>query len=189
MKLAQITRYPFKSLQGEVLASAEIESDGLRGDRCWGIRDAITGKVLNGQGAGTAVRECSLVAPTAASCDTAHRREVSRARADRCGALGVARQAGTPRELERRACRGAEYFADATDDESEAIEWTMPADRFVDALPLLVLTSSSLRTAGALYPAGDWQPAGSVRTSWWTSRATGGRGRLVRGDDRSHRCR
>jgi uncharacterized protein YcbX len=50
----------------------------------------------------------------------------------------------------------AEYFADATDDASQAIEWTMPADRFVDALPLLVLTTASLRTAAALHPDGDW---------------------------------
>jgi hypothetical protein len=50
----------------------------------------------------------------------------------------------------------AEYFADATDDASEAIEWTMPADRFVDAQPLLVLTTASLRTAAALHPGGDW---------------------------------
>jgi uncharacterized protein YcbX len=50
----------------------------------------------------------------------------------------------------------AEYFADATDDASEAIGWTMPSDRFVDAMPLLVLTTASLRTAGALHPEGDW---------------------------------
>ena len=50
----------------------------------------------------------------------------------------------------------AEYYADATDDASEAIEWTMPVDRFVDALPLLVLTTASLRFAAALHPDGDW---------------------------------
>ena len=51
----------------------------------------------------------------------------------------------------------AEYFADATDDASQPIEWTMPFGRFVDALPLLVLTTASLRTAAGLYPDGDWQ--------------------------------
>ena len=34
----------------------------------------------------------------------------------------------------------AEYFADATDDESQAIEWTMPKDRF---LALALRKSSS----------------------------------------------
>ena len=50
----------------------------------------------------------------------------------------------------------AEYFADATDDTSPAIEWTMPGGRFVDTMPLLVLTTASLRAATALHPAGDW---------------------------------
>ena len=39
----------------------------------------------------------------------------------------------------------AEFFADATDDSSAAIEWTMPQGRFVNALPLLLLTADSLR--------------------------------------------
>src|SRR5207253_6909101 len=50
----------------------------------------------------------------------------------------------------------AEYFEDATDDTSQAIEWTMPAGRFVDAAPLLVLTTASLRAGAALYPDGEW---------------------------------
>jgi uncharacterized protein YcbX len=52
----------------------------------------------------------------------------------------------------------AEFFADATDDTSQAIEWTMPASRFVDAAPLLVLTTASLRTGAALHPRGAWEP-------------------------------
>jgi hypothetical protein len=50
----------------------------------------------------------------------------------------------------------AEFFADATDDTSEAIEWTMPAGRFVDAMPLLMLSTASLRAAQSRYPSGDW---------------------------------
>jgi hypothetical protein len=50
----------------------------------------------------------------------------------------------------------AEYFADATDDISEAIEWTMPPGRSVDAMALLVLTTASLRAGAARYPNGDW---------------------------------
>ena len=50
----------------------------------------------------------------------------------------------------------AEFFADATDDSSQAIEWTMPHGRYVDAAPVLVLTTASLRTAAALHPDGDW---------------------------------
>jgi uncharacterized protein YcbX len=52
----------------------------------------------------------------------------------------------------------AEYFADATDDTSQAIEWTMPEGRYVDAAPVLVLTTSSLHAAASLYPTGAWDP-------------------------------
>ena len=34
----------------------------------------------------------------------------------------------------------------------------MPAGRFVDAMPLLVLTTASLRAGAEIYPAGDWHP-------------------------------
>ena len=34
----------------------------------------------------------------------------------------------------------------------------MPASRFVDAAPILVLTTASLRTAAALHPEGAWDP-------------------------------
>ncbi len=46
MKLAAIWRHPVKSLQGEQLSNAEVDSNGVRGDRCWGIRDERTGKIL-----------------------------------------------------------------------------------------------------------------------------------------------
>jgi uncharacterized protein YcbX len=158
MRLAQITRYPVKSLQGEVVSCADIEPDGLRGDRCWGIRDETTGRVLTGRRAPHLLFAAAALAtdgtpvitlPTGVTCHGPG------AKTD--GALSewlnkpvrLVSSVGAP------AAR-AEYFADATDDASEAIEWAMPADRFVDALPLLVLTTASLRTAAALYPEGDW---------------------------------
>jgi uncharacterized protein len=50
----------------------------------------------------------------------------------------------------------AEFFADAVDDTSEAIEWTMPFGRYVDAAPILLLTTASLRIGAGLHPAGVW---------------------------------
>lgn len=34
----------------------------------------------------------------------------------------------------------------------------MPTGRYVDASPILVLTTASLRTAARLYPDGVWEP-------------------------------
>jgi uncharacterized protein YcbX len=52
----------------------------------------------------------------------------------------------------------AEFFADSTDDTSEAIEWTMPVGRYVDAAPVLVLTTASLRAGAERHPQGVWDP-------------------------------
>jgi len=51
----------------------------------------------------------------------------------------------------------AEYFAEATDDASRAIEWTMPKGRFVDAFPLLLTTTAGLRVGASVYSSGTWE--------------------------------
>jgi uncharacterized protein YcbX len=49
-----------------------------------------------------------------------------------------------------------EYFEDATDDNSRVVEWNMPAGRFVDTYPLLVLTTSSLQAGARALPSAVW---------------------------------
>jgi len=158
MRLAQITRYPVKSLQGEVVPTAEIEQDGLRGDRRWGILDEATGKVLTGRRAPQLLFAAAALAPDGLPVITLPTGET-------CHGPGVGTDTALSSWLEKPVrlvgsvgapAGQAEYFADATDDASEAIGWTMPDNRFVDASPLLVLTTASLRTAAALHPRGDW---------------------------------
>ena len=158
MHLTQIMPYPVKSLQGEAVSSGEIDLNGLRGDRSWGIRDEATGKVLTGRRA----PELLFATATLASDETP---VITLPTGTTCHGPGAQTDAALSEWLEKPVrlvnsvgvpAGRAEYFADATDDGSEAIEWTMPADRFVDAHPLLVLTTGSLRTAAALHPEGDW---------------------------------
>ena len=47
--VAQLWRYPVKSMQGERLTAVEVQPDGLDGDRRWGVRDEDTGRVLTGR--------------------------------------------------------------------------------------------------------------------------------------------
>jgi uncharacterized protein YcbX len=158
-RLVEIWRYPVKSFQGEQLPHAAIEASGARGDRCWGVRDETTGRIL------TARREPQLLL-AAASLTADDEPELTLPDGVRCCGSGARTDAllsdwlGKPVTLApATGDRGAtaEYFADATDDTSQPIEWTMPPDRFVDAMPLLVLTTSSLRAGARLYPAGQWQ--------------------------------
>jgi uncharacterized protein len=43
VRVAELWRYPVKSLQGERLRSAEVGPEGLAGDRQWALFDAATG--------------------------------------------------------------------------------------------------------------------------------------------------
>jgi len=155
--VAQLWRYPVKSMQSERLAAVEVQADGLDGDRRWGVRDERTGRVL------TARREARLLEATASLNASA---EPVIELPDGSGLVGAGDATDSalsdwlerPVRLVEAAAQGdrAEYFADATDDASEAIEWTMPPERFVDAMPLLLLTTASLRAGAALHPAGEW---------------------------------
>jgi len=159
MQVVGLWRYPVKSLQGEPLDSARVEADGLVGDRRWGIRDERTGRIL------TARRRPELLHAAASYGDDLPRVTLPD------GGVAVGPGARTDRLLSEwlsspvslvastaGAPGRAEFFADATDDASEAIEWTMPVSRYVDAAPVLVLTTASLRTAAGLHPDGVWDP-------------------------------
>jgi uncharacterized protein YcbX len=157
-QLVAIWRHPVKSLQGEQLAAGTVDDDGLRGDRVWGIRDNDTGKILTGR------REPRLL-DAAASLREDGQTEIVLPDGTTLHGMGDATDEalsdwlGRPVTLDAAvgaAGARAEYFSDATDDTSDAIEWTMPPGRFVDAMPLLVLTTASLRAAAAFYPDGKW---------------------------------
>jgi len=158
MRVAQLWRYPVKSLAGERLPALTLVADGVLGDRAWGILDHGDGRIL------TARREPQLLFASA------------RLRADGVPQItlpsgkellgpgpatdfALSAWLGKPASLVAAAESQdgrAEYFADATDDTSQAIEWTMPAGRFVDSAPVLVMTTAGLRSAAAAYPAGAW---------------------------------
>lgn len=159
MELAGVWRYPVKSLQGEPLDAAYVEGDGLFGDRRWGIRDHHTGRIL------TARRRPELLAASASydgdvpliSLPDGRTARGPGGDTDRMLSDWLQSQVSLVASAASDPGR-AEFFADATDDTSQAIEWTMPARRYVDNAPLLVLTTSSLRAGEARHPDGVWDP-------------------------------
>ncbi len=159
MEVIGLWRYPVKSLQGEHLDSASFIEGGVEGDREWGIHDQRTGRIL------TARRRPELLAAAARYDDSMPFITLPDGRAasgpgSRTDSL-LSEWLDAPVSLVSSARSGggrAEFFADATDDSIEAIEWTMPQGRFVDAAPVLLLTAASLRTAARLHPDGTWEP-------------------------------
>lgn len=159
MQILGLWRYPVKSLQGEPLAVASLEEDGVRGDRRWGIRDEGTGRILTARRRpdllhASASYDGELPAITLPGGRTfvGPGPSTDRALSDWLS-TPVSLVGSTSREPGR-----AEFFADATDDTSEAIEWTMPIGRYVDAASILLLTTASLRTGTGLHPEGVWDP-------------------------------
>lgn len=159
MKVIGLWRYPVKSLRGERLDSASVQSTGVAGDRIWGLRDLTTGRIL------TARRRPELLHASAAYEGDIP--VITLPDGQRVGGSSPASDAvlsawldGPVSLVTSAAAEGgrAEYFEDATDDSSRAIEFTMPIGRFVDAAHLLVLTTASLRHGESLYAQGTWDP-------------------------------
>jgi uncharacterized protein YcbX len=156
--VSELWRHPVKSLQGESLEQAVIEATGLSGDRSWGIADGETGIVL------TARRVPSLLHASCRLTDGGV--EVELPDGEVLAAPGEHANDALSKWIGRRVslvhaesvdAGVGEYFEDATDDDSAVVSWTMPPGRFVDALPLLVITTASLRQGRALYPDGAWE--------------------------------
>jgi hypothetical protein len=157
-RVAELWRYPVKSLLGERLPALSLAADGVAGDRMWGIEDCSNGRILTGRREPRLLFAASRVGPDGLPVITLpEAREIH--------GLGPATDAALSAWLgkavrlvsaaESQAPR-AEYFADPTDDSSEALEWTMPDGRFVDAFPVLLMTTAGLRGGASLYPAGRW---------------------------------
>jgi uncharacterized protein YcbX len=158
VRVTELWRYPVKSLQGERLDEVAVESSGLSGDRGWGIVDCETEMVL------TARRMPALLLAGASVIDDGVEVRLPdgdvviapNAHADNV----LSKWLGRPVALVRAESFGpgvGEFFEDATDDNSAALSWTMPPGRFVDAFPLLVITTASLRQGRSLHPDGAWE--------------------------------
>jgi uncharacterized protein len=156
--VAELWRHPVKSLQGESLSEALVEGTGLSGDRRWGIVDDETGMVL------TARRVPSLLLANARLTDTGVELLLPggdvlvapSTHADDVLSKWIGRRVSLV-HAESIGPGVGEYFEDATDDGSAVVSWTMPPGRFVDALPLLVVTTASFRQGRALHPDGAWE--------------------------------
>ncbi|MFO1329459.1 MAG: MOSC N-terminal beta barrel domain-containing protein [Rubrivivax sp.] len=156
--VAELWRYPVKSLLGERLTSLDLVADGIVGDRMWGIQDGADGRILTGR------REPRLLfASSRLGADGQPVVVLPDGRQLHGPGPGTDRALtawlGKPVSLVSAAASQplrAEYFADATDDASRALEWTMPEGRFVDSFPLLLLTTAALAGCAQLYPAGAW---------------------------------
>jgi uncharacterized protein YcbX len=146
-----------KSLQGEALDAADIVGDGVAFDRAWGIRSEATGHILTGRRRPELLLASALVVDDEPLIELPDGHRLHGTGPDVDAALSTwLGEAVELVEAAREPPSLGQYYADAVDDSSALIEWTMPSGRFVDAMPILLLTTSSLRSGAAVHPAGDW---------------------------------
>jgi uncharacterized protein YcbX len=158
LRIAQLWRYPVKSLLGERLTSLSLVGDGVEGDRLWGILDRGDGRILTARREPRLLFAASRMGPGDVPLITLPGGLMLTGpgpATDDALSAWLGKPVTLVSATECDASR-AEYFADATDDGSRAIEWTMPKDRFVDAYPVLVMSTAGMRGGAAAYAAGAW---------------------------------
>ena len=154
--VAEIWRYPVKSMLGERLDGVEVGELGLAGDRAFGVLDVARGAVLSAkrepglfacsaryENGGVAIRlpDASEVAPGDAA-DAALTELIGRP-ARLVAAVDMPR---------------ARLVGEIDPAEDEPSEWDAPPGTFFDASPLHLLTTATLREYRSLYPEGDFDP-------------------------------
>jgi uncharacterized protein YcbX len=155
-RVAELWRYPVKSMQGERLSVATVDAAGITGDRQWAVIDLDSGLAL------TAKREPRLLDSSAAVLDCGDHIEVQialpdgsvvRGESDASGALSA--QLGRRVELRRADPEVAATYEIAADfeaeDTSELLHWSGPAGTFHDS------TMTRISVA-ALSEMRDWAP-------------------------------
>ena len=152
----RIFRFPVKSMGGEELEEVVVGSDGVVGDREYGVRALDTGRVLSGK------REAGLIRFSARyEGDTLQIMEPGgRLLAEESVPVTVGEELGRPVELVRRS-RTTEVTLEGEPVEArpgEISTWRPPPGTFFDASSLHLISTSTLEALRDLQPTADFDP-------------------------------
>ena len=158
MTVAQLWRYPVKSMQGAQVAALDLGASGAAGDRGWAVVDPAAGKVLS------AKRWPALLGATASIDGDDVTITLPDGSTHAAGDLGTDAAVSAWLDHDVRVQQppsgdGLPYDlpTEAWDDTSPTWEFPgPPGGPFVDVAAAHLLTTASLRAAAALYPDGEW---------------------------------
>lgn len=160
MKVAEIWRYPVKSMLGEQLDQADVGPGGIKGDRRWAVVDKESGVSLS------AKRYADLLRCRAWTSDgevmiripgcreyPAGSVESARGLSDLLGRQVVTRSSETIETIQH------EFPTAVTEGEGEPFLYRPETDAFFDCAPLQLLTTGTLRELKRILPASIIHPA------------------------------
>ncbi len=153
MEIAEIWRYPVKSMLGEQIDQANVSPAGIQGDRRWAVVDAESGVSLSAKRyaellrcrAWTSDGEVMIGLPN--NCEyPAGSTEVADGLSDLLGRQVVTRSADTTETIQH------EFPTAVTEGEGEPFLYEPETEAFFDCAPLQLLTSSTLVELQRLLP-------------------------------------
>lgn len=150
MRVAQVWRYPVKSMQGESLGSLDLGDGRVAGDREWGVRDSSTGSVLTARTAGALLHASARLDGESVRIELPDGRQLREG--DEHTDLALSSYVGQSVHLAR--AKPDEQAAFAMPD----ARWQSLPGSFNDGHPVHIVTTASLRAASALHPDGHWDP-------------------------------
>jgi uncharacterized protein len=156
--IAQIWRYPVKSLQGESLSEGQLTPSGLVGDRAFGIFEQSTDVLLSAkrlpkmlEGSAVLLPGSELVAELSFDGNTLLSNDP---------AINQALSSWLELNVELREPKAGRRSVVETqvdlDDDSQLAEFSTRPGVLFDSCSLNLVSTTSLAAASALYPAGVW---------------------------------
>lgn len=153
MKVAEVWRYPVKSMLGEKLDKAEVEPGGIRGDRQWAVVDAESGVSLS------AKRYKELLSCRAWTNDSGIMIALPDGSEFPVGSTAAANglSALLGREVITRSAEATqtiqhEFPTAITEGEGEPFLWEPGTEAFFDRAPLHLVTTATLSELRNLQP-------------------------------------
>lgn len=180
MHVSELWRYPVKSMLGEAVDAVDVVSDGIVGDRAWAARDEVRGGIRGAKKIGALMRLAAAYDDGPGSAVVITLPDGGRVRAGAAG-TDAAVSAALDHEVtlwprlpateldhyrrgapdsddlleELRAIFGREPdepLPDLSVFPPEILEYESPLGTYHDAFPLLLLTTSALRSLAAALP-------------------------------------
>lgn len=150
-------RYPVKSMQGEPRDSVRLDETGIEGDRRFGVLDVASGTIVSAKKDGRLLEARAMLV----GVELTVRLPTGETALGTGPAVDAALSAwlGRPVHLVEARPEGRGTFErpeDFEDDGSEPVRWQGPYGSFVDASPVHVLTTASLRAMSAERPDLRW---------------------------------